>query len=400
MLKLLSAEQAARNLRPEASVTCLRPQAARKAAEWFTANFPGQILYAVKTNPDPVVLDALYAGGIRRFDVASLAEIELIHERFADAGLCYMHPVKSRASIRRAYQDYGIRDFSLDSEAELEKILDSTGGARDLGLFLRLAVPNDDAEVDLTAKFGIPLDKAAGLLLRCRQLAKRLGVTFHVGSQCMNPGAYATALERVSRTVVQSGVILDVIDIGGGFPSAYPGMTPPPLASYIETITRTFDTLPITETCELWCEPGRALAAEAASTLVRVELRKDRMLHINDGTYGSLFDAGGIGFIFPARAFRPDGVLSSRTLPFGLYGPTCDGIDVMKGPFELPADIEEGDYIEIGMTGAYGAALRTQFNGFHSDHRILVQDPPMTTLYASVAENLPETDEDAGEAAL
>ena len=140
-------------------------------------------------------------------------------------------------------------------------------------------------------------------------------------------------------------------------------------------------TLPVGDTCEFWAEPGRALVAESASTLVRVELRRGERLYINDGTYGSLFDAGVPGFIFPARAIRAVGRLSPALTPYTFYGPTCDGMDFMKGPFLLPEDMREGDYIEIGQTGAYGCTMRTKFNGFHSDATALLTDAPLLTLY-------------------
>jgi len=151
--------------------------------------------------------------------------------------------------------------------------------------------------------------------------------------------------------------------------------------SLANLISLALKTLPVVDGCEIWAEPGRALVAEAASTLVRVDLRRDGILYINDGTYGSLFDAGMPGFIFPARAIRPTGKVSGRLAAFSFYGPTCDSLDFMKGPFMLADDIGEGDYIEIGLTGAYGSTMRTQFNGFYSDEMAVLSDAPMLTMY-------------------
>jgi ornithine decarboxylase len=376
-----SANSLVRAHAPACPVTCLRPHAAVRAARYFRRNFPGEILYAVKSNPSFEILDAVHGAGINRFDVASIAETRLVAERFAGARLSYMHPVKSREAIAEAYFDHGVRDFALDSVAELAKITAATEGARDLTLLVRLAVPNDDAEFDLSAKFGMAPAEAGDLLMRTRAVAARVGVCFHVGSQCLNPAAFATALHRVGDVIRASGVMLDIVDVGGGFPSRYPDMTPPPLDAYMSEITTALERMPIGEGCEIWAEPGRALVAEAASTLVRVDHRRGDQLYINDGTYGSLFDAGVPGFIYPVRAIRPRGRPSRTLAPFSFFGPTCDGMDYMKGPFMLPADMGEGDYIEIGQTGAYGGTMRTRFNGFYSDEAAILTDEPLLSLY-------------------
>jgi ornithine decarboxylase len=135
---------------------------------------------------------------------------------------------------------------------------------------------------------------------------------------------------------------------------------------------------------ELWCEPGRALSAEYASVLVRVEKRRGDQLYINDGAYGALFDAAHIGWRFPVKLVREDDS-GLRDMPFSFYGPTCDDMDHMAGPFYLPADMGPGDYIEIGMLGAYGCAMRTAFNGFGTVAKVIVEDEPMATLYGSDA---------------
>ena len=390
-----SASSLVRAHTPACPVTCLRPHAAVRAARYFKRNFPGEILYAVKSNPRFEILDAVFGAGVDHFDVASIAETRLVAERFPTARLSYMHPVKGREAIREAYFKYGVRDFALDSFEELAKIIAATENAADLNLLVRLAVPNDHAEFDLSAKFGIGPAQAGELLTqvravataamglaKVRAVAAKVGVCFHVGSQCMNPASFATALRRVGDVIRSSGVMLDIVDVGGGFPSLYPDMKPLPLAAYMGEITTALERIPIGDSCEIWAEPGRALVAEAASTLVRVDHRRGDHLYINDGTYGSLFDAGVPGFVYPVRAIRPSGRRPSRTLaPFSFYGPTCDGMDYMKGPFLLPADMADGDYIEIGQTGAYGCTMRTQFNGFYSDETAIVSDQPMLSLY-------------------
>ncbi|MAW82065.1 MAG: decarboxylase [Parvularcula sp.] len=367
--------------RPDLPVHCIRPHAAEKAADWFVRRFPGDVLYAVKANPHPAILDAVYAAGVRWFDVASLPEIELVANRFDDATLAFMHPVKARSAIRKAYFDYGVRIFVLDSRDELQKIIEETGGARDLHLIVRLAVSSDYAAHKLGGKFGATGVEAVSLLQATRAVADELGVSFHVGSQCMRPEAWRVAMAHVGGLIREAGVTVDIVDVGGGFPVAYPGLTPPPLEDYMREIEAAFEEMPVLENADLWCEPGRALCAEAGSHVARVELRKGDALYLNDGAYGALFDAAHDGLVYPVKLLREKGSPRRPLRPFKLYGPTCDSIDVMEGPFMLPADIGEGDYIEFGLTGAYGSALATKFNGFGEYVEAQVADAPMTSVF-------------------
>ena len=380
-----SVDDMVHELRPEMPVYCLRPTTIAQTAKQFLKQFPGEVLYAVKTNPDPRVLSYLARAGVKHYDVASLAEVKLVAEHIPDATMHFMHPVKSRESIESAYFDYGIRDYSLDSIEELHKILEVTGQATDLNLFVRLAISNDKAAYSLTGKFGIAPEQACLLMQATRAVANRLGVCFHVGSQCMDPDAYIRAVDVVTELLEQSSVSLDILDIGGGFPSIYPGMTPPALGEYMKAIRVAIKSSPLLGGCQIFCEPGRALVAEGGSTVARVEARKGNMLYLNEGVYGSLFDAGTPGFVFPVKAVRPDaakqgGVLSHELAEFGFYGPTCDSLDTMKGPFLLPANIAEGDWIEVGQLGSYGFTMRTQFNGFHSDTTVEVADKPLLSV--------------------
>jgi ornithine decarboxylase len=331
----------------------------------------------------------MYNAGMRWFDVASEAEIELVHGRYSDAVMAFMHPVKSRKAIERAYFQHGVRIFSLDCEAELEKIVAATGRADDLHLIVRLAVANGNAAYALTNKFGVSEADAPALLARARHYAHELGVSFHVGSQCMSPSDYRDAMEMASGVIRTAGVTVDIVDVGGGFPSAYPGMSPPDLKLYLDVIKQAFEDMPVLSNADLWCEPGRALVAESTSILVRVELVKDGALYINDGSYGNLFDAAHCKWQFPVEALRPAGAFEGELQSFKLYGPTCDSIDTMEGPFLLPGDIREGDYIELGMLGAYGVAMQTRFNGFGETENIVVETAPWTSMYGPVAKPEP-----------
>jgi len=372
--------------RPVQPVTLLRPHAADRAARFFAEKFPGRSLYAVKANPSPDLLRILWNAGITHYDVASIGEVRLVAETLPGAVQCFMHPVKAEEVIAEAYFNHGVRTFSLDTMDELEKIVRATStdgeAATDLNLLVRIRVSSDHAKLSLASKFGAEPSEMKQLLMAARQASDALGICFHVGSQAMSPAAYAEALARVRDAIVEAAVTVDIVDVGGGFPSVYPGMEPPALEHYFAVIHAGFEALPISYSAELWCEPGRALCAEYASVLVRVEKRRGSELYINDGAYGALFDAAHIGWRYPVRLIR-DRDSQTRSMEFSFYGPTCDDLDHMAGPFELPADVGPGDYIEVGMLGAYGCAMRTGFNGFGTVSTEIVNDEPMATLYAA-----------------
>ena len=363
------------SLRPEDPLHCLRPHAVSDAARAFVAAFPGDVLYAVKCNAEPTMLRAVAAGGVTHFDCASDAEVRLVRSLFPDAAIHFMHPVKSRGAIRSAWQQHGVRDFVLDSDGELTKILEETGGGDDLGLVVRLALPKGNAAYDLSGKFGAAPAEAAALLRAARPHAARLGLSFHVGSQCLDPAAWTRALALAAEVIAASGMAVEIVDVGGGFPVAYPGSEPPALEAFMDAIRAGAALLP--PGVRLWAEPGRALVAGGASVVVQVQQRRGDALYVNDGVYGALSDAGAPGFRFPHRLVRPDGAASEVLRAFSLFGPTCDSADVMRGPWMLPADVAEGDWIEVGQLGAYGTALRTAFNGFDRAHVTEVSDSPM-----------------------
>jgi ornithine decarboxylase len=388
-----SAAELLRDHRPDRPVLALRPHAALRAARWFIANFPGRVLYAAKANDSQTIIDALVEGGVTAFDVASLVEIERLAS-VPHSELYYMNPVKSRDSIARAYREYGVRRFAFDSDDELTKVLEETGNAQDLELFLRVACPNTHSLIPLEGKFGASSDEAPELLLRARQIAGRLGLTFHVGSQAVVPQAYGEALRQIGQLIIISGVLVDSIDLGGGFPSRYPHSDPPDLATFMEEIVKAADELAVKHNCELICEPGRALVAEAESVIVRVDARRGQALYVNDGAFGTLFDAAYCSFRFPARLIRTTGRKVKNNTEFSLYGPTCDSDDYMPGPFLLPNSVREGDYIEIGQIGAYGRVFASPFNGFGAYDEAILTDEPMLSMY------LPEEAQEATRAGL
>jgi len=349
----------------------LYPHKLIEVAGEFLTKFSGFSLYAVKANPNPVLLRLLWSAGLTKFEVASLREVEMITALLPEAELYFMHPVKSRRAIQVAYQK-GVRHFSYDSLEELRKIREETCDALDLCLHLRVAVSQYGAAYPLDAKFGATMVEAPLLLAYAREFASKLGVTFHVGSQCLDVNAYGNAIAEVASMRDGCGIRLDMLNVGGGFPVAYPDMMPQPLASYFDAINVALHAHGFAE-ADLYCEPGRALVAEGGAVAARVELRRGQALYLNDGTYGSLFDAGQPGWCFPVTLHAADGRAEGSEMElFQFFGPTCDSIDKMAGPFTLPGDVREGDWIIFQNLGAYGYALQTRFNGFYSETTVAI----------------------------
>ena len=381
MQKFKTVDELVSQLKPERPVYCIRKNSIHIASKTFQNKFPGKILYAVKTNPHPEVLKAIVKSGIENFDVASIQEIEDIRRISPHAKCSYMHTVKSRESIKKAYFNHDIKAFALDTKDELIKIIESTNHAKDLELFVRVAVSNEHAEIDLSKKFGALGSEASALLRLSKQYAKKIGLSFHVGSQCMHPISYSKGIREIGNIIKKTKILPDYINIGGGFPAIYPDLVPQSLDNYFEEIIIGLKNLKLEKLPEIICEPGRAIVAESGSTIVRVNLRKKQKLYINDGTYGTLFDAGTPNIVFPSRLIKSGKIISKKLTAFNFYGPTCDSMDYMKGPFLLPNNIKENDYIELGQLGSYGLTFRTQFNGYYSDEIYEVQDSPIMTMY-------------------
>jgi ornithine decarboxylase len=385
MRKFKNVNEIVNTLKPDYPVYCIRPESIKTSVDFFKKSFPGSILYAVKTNPDEKILKNIISNKIDSFDVASINEIKLIKRLKPDAKLYFMHTVKTRENIEEAYFKLGVRDFALDTKDELQKILEATKQAKDINLYVRIAISNEHAEIDLSRKFGALPSEALGLVRLCKEHAKKLGISFHVGSQCMHKISFSKAITEVGNIIKKTKIIPDIINVGGGFPSIYPDLRPEPLINYIEEIKLSLQKLKLPIMPELICEPGRAIVAESGSTIVKVILRKKQKLYINDGTYGTLFDAGVPNFVFPSKMISSGRVQSKKLTAFSFFGPTCDSLDYMKGPFLLPNNIKEGDYIELGQLGAYGLTFRTQFNGFYSNQIVELNDKPIMSIYEDVS---------------
>ena len=385
MRKFKDVNELVSTLKPDYPVYCIRPNSIKKSTKFFKDNFPGKVLYAVKTNPNEKVLKQIISNGVTDFDVASINEVKLIKKIKSDANMFFMHTVKSKESIASSYFDYGVKNFALDNKDELRKILIATNYAKDLNLFVRIAISNEHAEIDLSRKFGAMPSEALGLVRLCKENSKKIGLSFHVGSQCMHKISYSKGINEIGNIIKKTKIVPDIINIGGGFPSVYPDLNPEPIINYFNEIKKALEKLKLSKLPEIICEPGRAIVAESGSTIVKVMLRKKQNLYINDGTYGSLFDAGVPNFVLPTKMITDGRLHSKKLTAFSFFGPTCDSLDYMKGPFLLPNNIKEGDYIELGQLGAYGITFRTNFNGFYSDEICELNDKPIMSLYENTS---------------
>ena len=359
-------------LRPSYPVYCLWPSPLEKAARWFVEHFPGQVLYAVKCNPHPFVLDTIRAAGIRRFDTASLPEIALVNERYSDVVCYFHHPVKPRAAIHSARHVHGIRHYTIDSLAELDKITSETGGG-DLAVQVRVATPPTRAAIDLSRKFGAAPEQVPELLRAVVAAGYEPGISFHVGSQCLEPDAFRAALALTGEVLGEARVEIGALNVGGGFPAAYPDAGAAPLGAYQRAIAAGLDGLGLPAGCAVLCEPGRAMVAEAGSVVAQVLLRKDRALYLNDGIFGCLSDLR-TDIKVRVMCHRLVGDMGDELAPFTLFGPTCDSADVLAHTWELPAATAEGDWVEFQQMGAYSNSLATRFNGFSQDAFVII-DP-------------------------
>ena len=276
MQKFKSVEDLVNQLKPDRPIYCIRKKSILSASNFFQKNFPGKILYAVKTNPHNEVIKTLIKSGINQFDVASIEEIKSVR-KFSESAKCsFMHTVKNRESISEAYFKYGVKTFALDTKDELIKIIESTSNAKDLELFVRVAVSNEHAEIDLSKKFGALNSEASGLFRLVKQHSSKIGLSFHVGSQCMHPISYAKGISEIGNIIKKTKIIPNFINVGGGFPTIYPDLIPQSLDDYFNEIKRSLDNLKIDNLPEIICEPGRALVAESGSTIVRVNLKKNK----------------------------------------------------------------------------------------------------------------------------
>ena len=359
----------ARRQMPDEPVFCFDRSALADRVNAFLTGFPGESSYAVKSNPDPEVILTLAGAGLKIFDVASLKEIETVRRIAPRARLHYHNPIKARAEIAKAYETYGVRRFSADSVGEIEKILAVTGGDPTVEIAVRFCLASaGNAVHEFSSKFGARPQLAAELLRMVVDAGLKPVMTFHPGSQCTDPEAYRRHIETAGEIARAAGVHLMTLNVGGGFPSDYVPSRAPALSEYFRVILDAVRTsFGEVNPPKLECEPGRGLVAGSMSLLTRVKLVKSELgqVFVNDGIYGGLMECYQAPKLQPfVRVIRDGRVLEGATTPFIVFGPTCDSLDRLPNPAELPADIREDDYLEFANLGAYGAATSTVFNGF------------------------------------
>ena len=363
------AAELAAYLLPDTPVHCFSPATLLATLDAYVAGFPGEVSYAVKSNDGAHVLATLAGGGLNTYDVASVEEMAAVRVHAPRAIFHYHNPVKGRNEIALAADRYGCVRFAADCVQEIDKIVDVAGAPEQLEIAIRFKLAKHGASAhDFSSKFGATVEQAQVLLRHVVARGAKPLLTFHPGSQCSDPAIWAKHIHAAAEIALGAGVRLHGLNVGGGFPSRYVGTNTPKLSAYFECIAQAAaeafgaDFVPPLE-----CEPGRGLVASSTSVLARVKLVKhdSREIYLNDGIYGSLMEVSQVPSIQPfCRAIASGREIEGADVPFTIYGPTCDPLDVLPRPINLPSDIAEGDFVEFGPLGAYGTATSTRFNGY------------------------------------
>lgn len=357
-----SEEDHLKTARPLQPVYYFAPEVLAATAARFRTGFDGMVSYAVKANPDRAVLENLIAAGIAAFDVASPAEIALVREIAPEAALHYNNPVRGRDEIAAAVAA-GVASYSVDGFGELEKLIEQVPAGVEVSVRLHLGLPG--AAYDFGEKFGEGPGEAAALLKAVKTAGFTPAMTFHPGTQCTDPAAWARYIETCAEVAGAAGVRLARLNVGGGFP-ADRGIGAPALEQVFAAIHAAHSAAFGEHGPGLVCEPGRAMVAEAFSLALRVKsLRACGGIFLNDGIYGSLSEAPLMGAVARVRVVAPDGsARRDAPHPRVIYGPTCDSVDRLAEPLSLPGDVAEGDYVIFDGMGAYSTVTATGFNGY------------------------------------
>lgn len=358
--------------RPIHPAYCIFPHIVREKTREFLEEFPGRVLYAVKANSDPNFLKLIIDEGVTHFDCASLPEIEAVHALSPTSTKYFMIPTRIRGAAKIAQDKYGVKHFLVDHLSGLEQLLDEIDPTKSV-IFARMAVHHASAFEDLSKRFGAQPEDMPALLEAIRDSGAEPAFAFNVGSNVTDPEAYRHSM-AVTRSVLDKLPFkIRLLDVGGGYPRAYPDFPVPEVREYFNAIRQCFKDLPLADNAEVLGEPGRALAAPGVSAVVEVILRKDDQLYINDGMFGVfwLLRIDGANR-FAVRTYRDGKVIDGEMVEFQIHGPTCDSTDTLPGLVPLPADIRPGDYLEFGNIGAYSISGRTDYNGFYSDRIVTI----------------------------
>ncbi|HEY8575472.1 MAG TPA: hypothetical protein VIL88_03940 [Devosia sp.] len=349
-----------------------------KATKVFRKGFDGLLTYAVKCNPSPHIIAQLHREGLKAFDVASNREMELVRDYAPGAVMHYNNPIKNKREIERAYEEFGVRSFTIDHPQQLDQLAAVVSPSRDVEVTTRFKAGKALKSYDFGIKFGVMEQGAAEIVSAVEKMGYTPSLCFHVGSQCEDAYAYERHIAAAARIVEESGIELKRLNIGGGYPAPYPTSEAPPMDYYFETIsTAVSDHFGDKNKPELIIEPGRALVTSSTSLLLRVKhQRGGQSVYVNDGAYGSLMEVKFMHFTPPTRVWRGPRVHDNdqEFSEFTIWGPTCDSYDVLPQVFTLPADIDEDDWIEFGLMGAYTQASLTPFNGFDRRDQFWVEE--------------------------
>jgi ornithine decarboxylase len=349
----------------------------KRSVKVFRKGFGGLLTYAVKCNPSPHILKQLHEEGIKAFDVASNTEMELVRDHCPGAVMHYNNPIKNKREIQRAYEEFGIRSFTIDHPQQLDQLQAIVTPSRDIEVTTRFKAGKAAKSYDFGVKFGVMEQGAVEIVQMVDQMGFTPSLCFHVGSQCEDAYAYERHIAAASRIAREAGIELKRLNVGGGYPAPYPTSEAPPMDYYFETIDTAVKDNFGNNAPELIIEPGRALVTSSTSLLLRVKHQRGGVsVYLNDGAYGALMEVKFMHFTPPTRVWRGarehhgDGNVGD----FTIWGPTCDSYDVLPQVFHLPTDIDEDDWIEFGLMGAYTQASLTPFNGFDRRDQYWVEE--------------------------
>jgi len=353
-----------RTKQPDHPVLVFSPAVLQATARRFLKGFPGVVTYAVKSNPDEMVIQNLVAAGVKGFDVASPFEIDLIRRLAPGAALHYHNPVRGREEIAHAVRA-GVKTWSVDSRSELEKLIEMVP-TENCEISVRFKLPVQGAAYNFGAKFGATAELAAELLRRAAEAGFIPSLTFHPGTQCTDPAAWEAYILVASEICATAGVRAHRLNVGGGFPNHRKMGPAPVLEDIFDLIDRATGEAFGSDRPILVCEPGRGLVGDAFTHITKVKaLRDDTHVFLNDGVYGGLAELPLVGNIERIEVWSPEGFeRGGDMIERIVFGPTCDSVDRLPGEVPLPSTLAEGDYVVFHGMGAYCSATNTRFNGF------------------------------------
>jgi ornithine decarboxylase len=349
---------------PDNPVLFFAPAALQATAKRFIAGFPGLVTYAVKSNPDEMVIQNLIAAGVTGFDVASPFEIDMIGRLAPGAAMHYNNPVRARHEIEFAV-DRGVKSYSVDSHSELKKLAELVP-AEGTEISVRFKLPVKGSAYNFGAKFGATAEEAVSILREAVAFGFTPSITFHPGTQVNDLTLWEQFIGKAAWIAKEAGVRIARLNVGGGFPSQRSADGILTLEDIFATINRATAEAFGADRPQLVCEPGRGMVADAFASVARVKgIRDGAHVFLNDGVYGSLAEMPIIGMVGRIEALSPEGEpRTGAKVDRIVFGPTCDSVDRLPGEIALPSDLEEGDFLVFQGVGAYSTVTNTRFNGF------------------------------------